>query len=54
MVPLPVFSESALPFFALGFGVVSFLTLKIWGRILEHRREYYKASTFTHGRAQPH
>jgi hypothetical protein len=33
---LPVLSEGAFPFVALGFGVIGFVALKIWGWRLDH------------------
>jgi hypothetical protein len=36
MPNLPVLSESAFPYFALGFGVIGFVALEVWGRILDH------------------
>jgi hypothetical protein len=33
MPNLPVLSESTFPYFALGFGVIGFVALKVWGRI---------------------
>jgi hypothetical protein len=54
MPNLPVFSESAFPYFALGFGVIGFVAIKIWGRILDYKHNHPKRSVFTQGKPQAH
>ena len=54
MPNLPVFSESAFPYFALAFGVIGFAALKVWGRILDYKHDHPKASGFTQGKRRAH
>jgi hypothetical protein len=52
MPNLPVFSESAFPYFALGFGLIGFVALKIWGRILDYKHEHSKGPGFARGKPE--
>ena len=42
MPNLPVLLESAFSYFALGFGVIGFVALKVWGRILNRKHHHSK------------
>jgi len=54
MSNLPVLSESAFPYFALGLGMIGFVVLKVWGRILDYKHHHSKASDFAERKPQPH
>jgi hypothetical protein len=51
MLSLPNLPESAFPFVALGFGLVGLIALKIWGRVLDHKRQH-KVAIVAHEKPQ--
>jgi hypothetical protein len=52
MSNLPVLSESAFPYFALAFGVIGFVALKVWGRVLDYKHHHPKGSGLARGKPQ--